>query len=40
MKELVIKGFEAGRKLTIENFEDEDWAELDEILIELGFEKY
>ena len=35
-KELLIKGFEAGRNLSQESFEEQDWEDLDELLAEFG----
>lgn len=35
-KELLIRGFEAGRCLTKDNFEEQDWDDLDELLAEFG----
>ena len=38
MREMIIKGFEAGRKLTQDNFEKEDWDDLEKLLTDYGFE--
>lgn len=35
-KELLIKGFEAGRGLTQDNFEEQDWHDLEVLLAEFG----
>ena len=35
-KELLIRGFEAGRGLTQDNFEEQDWDDLAELLAEFG----
>lgn len=35
-KELLVKGFEVGRGLTQDNFEEQDWNDLEELLAEFN----
>ena len=35
-KESLIRGFEVGRCLSQESFEEQDWEDLDELLAEFG----
>ena len=37
-KEMLIRGFEAGRGLTQDSFEEQDWNDLEELLAEFGIE--
>jgi hypothetical protein len=37
-KEMLIRGFEVGRGLTQDDFEEQDWNDLDELLAEFGIE--
>lgn len=34
-KELLVKGFEVGRGLTQDNFEEQDWNDLEELIKQL-----